>query len=93
MTYEVTPLGHRVFSCEISAASGARHYIVAPSYERFWHHYSRIAADRRHHYEIIREDSPCHLYFGAAPLRCSAVHHIATPLRDGPRTLELRLTR
>lgn len=52
----------RLFSCEISAHNGTRSYLVA-SYERFWRHYSQIDAGCRHHYEIIREQSPCHLYF------------------------------
>ena len=68
-------VGHRrLFSCEISAASGARHYVVAPSYQRFWRHYSRIVAGRRHYYEIIREGRPCHLYFGAGELDRIAAH-------------------
>lgn len=52
----------RVFSSEISASSGARSYLVS-SYERFWRHYNHITAGHRHHYEIIREQTPCHLYF------------------------------
>lgn len=58
----------RIFSCETSTTSGARNYIVASSWERFWRYYSCIADSQRHHYEIIREGSPCHLYFGALNL-------------------------
>jgi hypothetical protein len=29
----------------------------------FWRRYNGMPADERHHYEIIREGRPCHLYF------------------------------
>jgi len=31
--------------------------------QEFWRRYRAMPADSRHHYEIIREGSPCHLYF------------------------------
>ena len=35
----------------------------AASYEKFWEYYEILEKDERHHYEIIRENEPCHLYF------------------------------
>jgi DNA-directed primase/polymerase protein len=46
-------------------AHGARSFIVS-SYDEFWRRYSESPAGCRHYYEIVREGSPCHLYFGAS---------------------------
>lgn len=43
--------------------SGKRFFVVATP-EAFWRTYSRMPPATRHHYEIIREGHPCHLYFG-----------------------------
>ncbi|MCO5586812.1 hypothetical protein L7F22_040755 [Adiantum nelumboides] len=40
--------------------SGQRRFL-ATTYKEFW--YDLIPYDHRHHYEIITEGSPCHLYF------------------------------
>ena len=37
---------------------------IATTYEEFWKRYSGLSPDERHHYEIIRQGWPCHLYFG-----------------------------
>ncbi|KAJ7564691.1 hypothetical protein O6H91_02G028900 [Diphasiastrum complanatum] len=42
--------------------SGQRRFL-ATSYEEFWCRYKNMQADVRHHYEIIRQRIPCHLYF------------------------------
>ncbi|XP_064601582.1 DNA-directed primase/polymerase protein-like [Liolophura sinensis] len=41
---------------------GQRMY-VAVSYPVFWHTYSQLAPNQRHHYEVIPEGSVCKLYF------------------------------
>jgi len=52
----------RTFACE-TAATGQRDFIVT-SAELFWQQYVETPAKERHHYEIIRQGSPCNLYFG-----------------------------
>jgi hypothetical protein len=44
--------------------SGGRKFI-ATTYAEFWRRYSALPPALRHHYEIVRQGSPCHLYFGA----------------------------
>ncbi len=52
----------RVFAVEKSA--GKRRYIVCHE-GRFMHHYWRSCEPHaRHHYEVIKERTPCRLYFG-----------------------------
>lgn len=54
-----------VFSCEYPSKSsnkGARYFIVA-SLEHFWSRYIQLPLNRRNHYEVIRKESPCRLYF------------------------------
>lgn len=54
-----------VFSCEYpsrSSNNGARYFIVA-SLEHFWSRYIQLAPHRRTHYEVIRKECPCRLYF------------------------------
>lgn len=52
----------RTFACEVSA-TGQRVFLVS-SAELFWQHYKALPGGERHHYEIIRQSSPCNLYFG-----------------------------
>ena len=52
----------QVWSVEQEEDGGKRSYIVA-SQEEFWRRYRRMLPHHRHHYEIIRESTPCHLYF------------------------------
>ncbi|KAE9139767.1 hypothetical protein PF010_g460 [Phytophthora fragariae] len=51
----------RVFSFE-NAGDGKRRFLVA-SFAEFWKNYTKTRADQRHVYEIIREGTPCRLYF------------------------------
>lgn len=53
----------RIFACE-SSIKGKRRYICA-HLGRFLDHYWRECdVYNRHYYELIKEDSPCRLYFG-----------------------------
>ena len=53
----------RIFALEKSG-QGKRRYVVA-HLGRFIHHYFRSCdASARHYYELIREETPCRLYFG-----------------------------
>lgn len=52
----------RVWSAE-RHISGGRYFLACP-YREFWEYYRALPAAERHHYEIIREGQPCHLYFG-----------------------------
>lgn len=53
----------RIFAMETST-SGKRKYIVC-NLGRFMNHYWRKSdMYNRHYYELIREDTPCRLYFG-----------------------------
>ncbi|KAL4186817.1 hypothetical protein AMTRI_Chr09g35980 [Amborella trichopoda] len=42
--------------------SGQRRFLVS-TYEEFWRRYKNMASKFRHHYEVIKEGMPCHLYF------------------------------
>ncbi|TYG42949.1 hypothetical protein ES288_D12G297700v1 [Gossypium darwinii] len=42
--------------------SGQRRYL-ASTYEEFWKRYKIMESKLRHHYEVIQEGFPCHLYF------------------------------
>ncbi|XP_017972925.1 PREDICTED: DNA-directed primase/polymerase protein isoform X1 [Theobroma cacao] len=42
--------------------SGQRRYL-ASTYEEFWKRYKIMDSKLRHHYEVIQEGFPCHLYF------------------------------
>ncbi|PRQ45963.1 hypothetical protein RchiOBHm_Chr3g0497461 [Rosa chinensis] len=42
--------------------SGQRRFLVS-SYDEFWRRYKIMESKFRHHYEVIQEDLPCHLYF------------------------------
>ncbi|OMO86979.1 DNA primase, UL52/UL70 type, Herpesviridae [Corchorus capsularis] len=42
--------------------SGQRRYL-ASTYEEFWKRYKIMDLKLRHHYEVIQEGLPCHLYF------------------------------
>ena len=53
----------RIFALEKSG-QGKRRYVVA-HLGRFIHHYFRLCdSSARHYYELIREETPCRLYFG-----------------------------
>ncbi|XP_038880469.1 DNA-directed primase/polymerase protein isoform X2 [Benincasa hispida] len=42
--------------------NGQRRFLVS-SYSEFWHRYNSMDSKCRHHYEVIQEGAPCHLYF------------------------------
>ncbi|KAJ1290833.1 hypothetical protein BS78_02G273100 [Paspalum vaginatum] len=42
--------------------TGTRRFLVS-TYDEFWRRYSDMDSKIRHHYEVIREGSPCHIYF------------------------------
>ncbi|XP_057480668.1 uncharacterized protein LOC130767711 isoform X2 [Actinidia eriantha] len=42
--------------------NGQRRFLVS-TYEEFWQRYKNMNPRFRHHYEVIQEGSPCHLYF------------------------------
>ncbi|XP_072987088.1 uncharacterized protein [Typha latifolia] len=42
--------------------TGQRRYLVS-TYDEFWRRYKSMDSRLRHHYEVIQEGSPCHLYF------------------------------
>ncbi|KAG7014744.1 DNA-directed primase/polymerase protein [Cucurbita argyrosperma subsp. argyrosperma] len=42
--------------------NGQRRFLVS-SYSEFWHRYKSMDSKFRHHYEVIQEGAPCHLYF------------------------------
>lgn len=52
----------RYFSREDPERGGVRRF-VASTYAEFWRRYLLLPHDKRHHYEIIRADRPCHLYY------------------------------
>ncbi|CAH2070201.1 unnamed protein product [Thlaspi arvense] len=51
----------RVFSYQ-EHFSGQRRFLVS-SYEEFWKRYKSMNPRHRHHYEVIQEGLPCHMYF------------------------------
>ncbi|XP_074381097.1 uncharacterized protein LOC141721856 isoform X2 [Apium graveolens] len=42
--------------------NGQRRFLVS-SYKEFWRRYKNMNPKLRHHYEVIQEGLPCHLYF------------------------------
>ncbi|XP_043718422.1 DNA-directed primase/polymerase protein isoform X1 [Telopea speciosissima] len=42
--------------------NGQRRFLVS-TYEEFWNRYKNMDSKFRHHYEVIQEGLPCHLYF------------------------------
>lgn len=52
----------RYFSREDPERGGVRRF-VASTYDEFWRRYKDLDHEKRHHYEIIRADRPCHLYY------------------------------
>lgn len=51
--------------CDLCArvlAPGGRRFLLC-SFSQFWARYLRLDLRDRHFYEIIRESTPCHLYF------------------------------
>jgi hypothetical protein len=71
----VVPKNLAYFSFEDSK-SGTRKFLIS-SYEEFWRRYLKVRDGERHYYEIIREGTPCHLYFDIEFCR------VANPTVDG----------
>ena len=59
----------RYFCEEMHDEGGKRQYIAADPVD-FWRGYSGTPVEKRHFYELMRENTPCHLYFD---LECSRV--------------------
>ena len=59
----------RYFCEEMHDEGGKRQYIAADPVD-FWRGYSQMPVEKRHFYELMRENTPCHLYFD---LECSRV--------------------
>ncbi|KAI7756664.1 hypothetical protein M8C21_033578 [Ambrosia artemisiifolia] len=53
--------GARIFSYQ-DHASGQRRFLVS-TYKEFWRRYANMNSKFRHHYEVIQEGLPCHLYY------------------------------
>ncbi|XP_071712039.1 uncharacterized protein [Rutidosis leptorrhynchoides] len=51
----------RIFSYQ-DHTSGQRRFLVS-TYKEFWRRYKNMSPKFRHHYEVIQEGLPCHLYF------------------------------
>ncbi|KAG8652962.1 DNA-directed primase/polymerase protein isoform X7 [Manihot esculenta] len=51
----------RVFSYQ-DHYKGQRRFLVS-TYQEFWRRYKSMDSKFRHHYEVIQEGLPCHLYF------------------------------
>ncbi|CAH8279408.1 unnamed protein product [Arabidopsis lyrata] len=51
----------RIFSYQ-DHFSGQRRFLVS-TYEEFWNRYKSMDPRHRHHYEVIQEGLPCHMYF------------------------------
>ncbi|KAG6391975.1 hypothetical protein SASPL_149739 [Salvia splendens] len=51
----------RLFSYQ-DHMNGQRRFLVS-SYKEFWRRYKEMSSKFRHHYEVIEEALPCHLYF------------------------------
>ncbi|KAH6760565.1 DNA primase [Perilla frutescens var. hirtella] len=51
----------RLFSYQ-DHMNGQRRFLVS-TYKEFWRRYKEMSSKVRHHYEVIQEGLPCHLYF------------------------------
>ncbi|CAH9140909.1 unnamed protein product [Cuscuta epithymum] len=61
MKYAKQCTNARLFSYQ-NHINGQRRFLVS-TYEHFWKRYKNMNSKRRHHYEVIQEGLPCHLYF------------------------------
>ena len=60
--YELAPRSRSGASGAKPLHTGARKFILS-SYRDFWTRYFTFPEAKRHHYELIPEGQPCHLYF------------------------------
>ncbi|KAL8544106.1 hypothetical protein ACS0TY_004592 [Phlomoides rotata] len=51
----------RIFSYQ-DHMNGQRRFLIS-TYKEFWRRYKEMTSKFRHHYEVIQEGLPCHLYF------------------------------
>ncbi|XP_015878419.2 uncharacterized protein LOC107414758 isoform X1 [Ziziphus jujuba] len=65
--------------------NGQRRFLVS-SYKEFWKRYKNMDSKFRHHYEVIQEGLPCHLYFD---LEFSKRENAA---RDGDEMVDLLIS-
>ncbi|XP_009599576.1 uncharacterized protein LOC107776893 isoform X2 [Nicotiana tabacum] len=61
MKYAKEQSNARVFSYQ-DHVNGQRRFLVS-TYKEFWRRYETMNPKFRHHYEVIQEGLPCHLYF------------------------------
>ncbi|KAK4354256.1 hypothetical protein RND71_026450 [Anisodus tanguticus] len=61
MKYVKEQTNARVFSYQ-DHVNGQRRFLVS-TYKEFWRRYKTMNPKFRHHYEVIQEGLPCHLYF------------------------------
>ncbi|CAN4095207.1 unnamed protein product [Withania somnifera] len=61
MKYAKEQTDARVFSYQ-DHVNGQRRFLVS-TYKEFWRRYESMNPKFRHHYEVIQEGLPCHLYF------------------------------
>ncbi|KAK2983582.1 hypothetical protein RJ640_023116 [Escallonia rubra] len=61
MKYAKDQVDVHVFSYQ-DHVNGQRRFLVS-TYKEFWQRYKNMNSRFRHHYEVIQEGVPCHLYF------------------------------
>ncbi|GER51046.1 DNA primases [Striga asiatica] len=61
MKFAKQHMNSRIFSYQ-DHMSGQRRFLVS-TYKEFWRRYKDMKSKFRHHYEVIQEGLPCHLYF------------------------------
>ncbi|KAL2227033.1 UNVERIFIED_CONTAM: hypothetical protein Sindi_2062000 [Sesamum indicum] len=61
MKFAKQHVNDRVFSYQ-DHMNGQRRFLVS-TYKEFWQRYKEMNSKFRHHYEVIQEGRPCHLYF------------------------------
>ncbi|KAJ6752628.1 DNA-DIRECTED PRIMASE / polymerase PROTEIN [Salix koriyanagi] len=74
----------RIFSYQ-DHHNGQRRFLVS-TYTEFWRRYKNMDAKFRHHYEVIQEGLPCHLYFD---LEFSRRHNVE---RNGDEMVDLLIS-
>ncbi|XP_057527811.1 uncharacterized protein LOC130806666 isoform X1 [Amaranthus tricolor] len=73
----------RIFSYQ-DHVSGQRRFL-ASTYQEFWRRYKNMDSKYRHHYEVIQEGFPCHLYFDLE------FNRLENPDKDGNQMVDLLL--
>ncbi|XP_021765011.1 DNA-directed primase/polymerase protein-like [Chenopodium quinoa] len=73
----------RIFSYQ-DHFSGQRRFLVS-TYQEFWRRYKNMDSKSRHHYEVIQDGFPCHLYFDLE------FNRLENTNRDGNQMVDLLL--